>query len=408
MRVTVPDLRRARIADSLAFGMQGFFFAVILSHLPQQQEKFGLSDGTIAAGILLASVLAGGGSVLAERIALRRSSRTTLRLGLLLVTVTGCAVAFAPDTAVLLVSLGCYGVALGMVDASANMQAVFIQHGYGTFILASFYAAWSAGSIGGALYVAGTESLDIGLRPSLLGAAGLVLAVGLALGPWLLDRGAAEAAPAESPDGGSSASTPVGTRLFLALGMAIALVFAVDVSVGSWSALYLTDELRASPAIGALALAAYQGSALLARLVGDRWVRRFGPRSVVRAVAVVGAAGMALVVCAPAPGFALAGFLVTGLGIGVIAPLCFSEAGEATGGPALDALIARLNLFNYAGTLVAGVVVGGITTALTYRVGFVVPLVCAAALVALAGAFHRRPAVGTSPDSPPDRAVLDI
>ena len=171
MSSIAPDLRRARIADSFAFGTQGFFFAVVLSHLPQQQEKFGLSDGTIAAGVLLASLLAGAGSLAAERFAARWSSRTALRLGLVLITVTGCAIAFAPNTAVLLATLGCYGIALGVVDASTNMQAVFIQHGYGTFILASFYAAWSAGSIGGALFVAATEALEVTLRLSLLLAA---------------------------------------------------------------------------------------------------------------------------------------------------------------------------------------------------------------------------------------------
>ncbi|MBH0775075.1 MFS transporter [Nocardia bovistercoris] len=403
MRTQAPELRRARIADSGAFATQGFFFAVVLSHLPQQQEKFGLSDATIAVGILLASALAGAGSLAAERLALRRSSRTALRLGLLLIAVTGCAVAYAPNTPVLLVTLGCYGVALGMVDASANMQAVFIQRGYGTVVLASFYAAWSAGSIGGALYVAATESLDVALRPSLLGAVGIALVAGLALGPSLLTEDEAEGAETTA----DRVAEPIARRMFLALGLAIALVFAVDVAVGSWSALYLTDELRASSATAAVGLAAYQAAALLARLTGDRWVRRFGPRAVVRAVAGLGAAGMALVVVAPGPAVAVAGFLVAGLGTGVIAPLCFSEAGESASGAALDALIARLNLFNYAGTLAAGLIVGGITAALTYRIGFVVPLLCAAALILLAGAFHGGRATDSRHGSPADRAVLD-
>ncbi|MET7769788.1 MFS transporter [Nocardia sp. NPDC005366] len=404
MSSIAPDLRRARIADSFAFGTQGFFFAVVLSHLPQQQDKFGLSDGTIAAGVLLASLLAGGGSVAAEKLATHWSSRTTLRLGLLLITVTGCAIALAPNTAMLLVTLGCYGIALGIVDASTNMQAVFIQHGYGTFILASFYAAWSAGSIGGALFVATTEALDISLRLSLLVAAALVLVAGLLVGPRLLGPSAAEQAPTERA---AATGGPVALPAFLALGVAIALVFAIDLAVGSWSGLYLTDELLASSATAALALAAYQGAALLARLTGDIGVRRFGPRRVVRAVAVLGVTGMTVVVAAPGPALAIAGFLIAGLGIGVIAPLCFSEAGQLASGPALDALIARLNLFNYAGTLIAGVVVGGITAALTYRVGFVVPLICAAALMMLAWAFHSGAEGGEQPESTAGHAVLD-
>ncbi|MGN2637127.1 MFS transporter [Nocardia takedensis] len=406
MTASGPELRRARVADSLAFATQGFFFAVILSHLPQQQDRFGLSDATIAAGILLASALAGAGSVAAEHLAVRRSSQFTLRAGLLSIAVTGTAIAFAPGTAALLAAMGAYGIALGIVDASTNMQAVFVQRGYGTVILSSFYAAWSAGSIAGALYVAGTEALEIALRPSLLGAVAVVLVAGFALGPYLLDRRAAEADDAADTDV-ESGGGPVPRRLFLALGLAIALVFAVDVSVGSWAALLLTEELHTTSATAALALACYQGAALLARLGGDPLVRRQGPRAVLRGSAVLGAAGFAAVLLAPGPAIALIGFAVTGLGTGVIAPLCFGEAGALRSGAALDALVARLNLFNYAGTLTAAVVVGGITAALSYRAGFVVPLLCAALTLVLAAAFRRRAESDGRGGARPERVVLE-
>lgn len=398
MSSIAPDLRRARVANSFAFGLQGFFFAVVLTELPQQQEKFGLSDGLIAASIVVVSLLAGGGSVLAEQLAVRWSSRTTLRLGLLLITLTGCAIAFAPNTAGLLVGLCCYGIALGMVDASTNMQAVFIQHGYGTFILASFYAAWSAGSIIGALTVAGAESLDVTLRQTLLIAAVLVLLAGSALGPRLLGTDAAEASPAEQVPGDAAAIRSVALRVYLAFGIAMALVFAIDIAVGSFSALYLeSDDLSAAASTAALGLAAYQGASLLARLTGDWWVRRFGPRLVVRVAAAIGVVGMALVVLAPAPGVAIAGFFVAGIGLPVIAPLCFSEAGRLASGRALDSLIARLNLFNYAGTLVGGGLVGAIAAGFSHRVSFLVPLLFAAALIVLAGVFQSRPEAGGAP-----------
>ncbi|MEV0762733.1 MFS transporter [Nocardia sp. NPDC050435] len=404
MSTLAPVLRGARIANSFAFALQGFFFAVVLTELPQQQEKFGLSDGLIAGSIVVVSLLAGGGSVLAEQLAVRWSSRATLRLGLLLITVTGCAIAFAPNTPGLLAGLCCYGIALGMVDASTNMQAVFIQHGYGTFILSSFYAAWSAGSILGALFVAGCEALEITLRQTLLTAAVLVLIAGLLLGPRLLAADAAETGPQEqAADAGT-----VALRAYVALGIAMALVFAIDIAVGSFSALYLeSDDLRAGASAAALGLAAYQGASLLARLTGDWWVRRFGPRRVVRAAAAIGVAGLALVVAAPAPAVAIAGFFVAGIGLPVIAPLCFSEAGRLTSGRALDSLIARLNLFNYAGTLLGGGIVGAVAASLSHRVSFLVPLVFAGALIALAGVFHSRAEAGTGGRGDHGRASLE-
>ena len=61
-----------------------------------------------------------------------------------------------------------YGVGVGGVDASTNMQAVALQHRYGRSILTSFHAAWSAGGIVGSLYTAGTEGLNLPLAPVLL------------------------------------------------------------------------------------------------------------------------------------------------------------------------------------------------------------------------------------------------
>ncbi|GAB2519657.1 MFS transporter [Nocardia heshunensis] len=390
-----PTLRAARTANSVAFALQGFFLAVILTELPQMKDKFGLSDGLIVAIVALISLLAGVGSITAERIALRWSSRTALRIGLGVIAVAGVAIAVSPNLICAFVALGVYGVAVGMVDAGTNMQAVFIQHGYGRFILVSFYAAWSAGSILGALCVAAFEWLHVPLWASIVIAAAVVAVGCLVAGPRLLGSDEAEAGPAEGEPAGS-----VPTRLFLIFGVVIALAFAIDLAVGNWSALYLKDELLSASSTAALALAAYQGASLVGRLTGDLWVRRFGPRTVVRVAAAVGSIGLLIVVTAPGPVVAILGFLVAGIGLPVIAPLCFSEAGQLTSGRDLDALIARLNLFNYAGTLVGGAVVGAVADAANLRAGFSIPLAFAVVLIGFARIFHQRTAATPSATEP--------
>lgn len=397
-----PQLRAARVANSVAFGLQGFFLAVVLTELPQQRDHFGLSEGLIVVSVVMVSIVAGGGSLLAERLALRWSSRTALRIGLTLIPLAGVAIALSPNKVAVFVALACYGLAVGIVDAGTNMQAVFIQHGYGRFILSSFYAAWSGGSILGALFVSACEKFDVTLRESFLTAAALVLVAGALAGRRLLGTQEAEAGPAEHEP-----TNAVPTRIFLAFGAVVALVFAVDFSVGNWSALYLKDELLSSSSTAALALAAYQGASLTGRLTGDFWVRRYGPRAIVRAAAALGTLGLAVVVTAPGPALAIVGFFIAGIGLPVIAPLAFSEAGRLTSGRGLDALIARLNLFNYAGTLAGGAVIGAVAGVVNQRVGFVISLICAAALLGFARVFHARGASGVAVAPPEGRASLD-
>ncbi|WP_431966135.1 MFS transporter [Nocardia sp. bgisy134] len=378
-------LRSARQANSIAFAGQGLFLAVVLTELPQLKDKFDLSEAALVGAVAGISLIAALGSVAAERVAVRWSSRTALRLGLCLVAISGLAIACSPVPAALFVALAIYGIGLGAVDAGTNMQAVLIQHGQGRFILSSFYAAWSAGAIAGALFVAACAALDLSVSVAIGVAAVAVLLAGQTLGPRLLGAADAESGPDEHDP---ARPVPVGT--FLMFGVTLALAFAIDLAVGNWSALYLSEELHASAAASALALAAYQGASLAGRLAGDTGVRRWGSRTVSRCAAAIGSVGLAIVVVAPTSAIAIIGFLVAGIGLPLIAPLCFSELGRRTGGRGLDALIARLNLFNYAGTLVGGVVVGSVATAANLRAGFAIPLLFALALFGLARIFSQR------------------
>lgn len=114
----------------------------------------------------------------------------------------------------------------------------------------------------------------------------------------------------------------------------------------------------------------------------------------VRLAAATGTVGLLLVVIAPGPTVAIAGFAVLGLGLAVVAPLTFSAVGVLAGGgtPAqrrarADALVARLNPFNYLGFVLGGVLTGLVSSAGSLRWGYLVPLVLTAALVMLAPAF---------------------
>ena len=77
-----------------------------------------------------------------------------------------------------------------------------------------------------------------------------------------------------------------------------------------------------------------------------------------------------------------------------VGPLTFSAVGVlATGATAelrrqrADALVARLNQFNYLGFVLGGVLTGLVSSAASLRWGYVVPLVLTAVLITLAPAF---------------------
>jgi len=432
--------RRARVATSAAFVAQGLMFTVLLTHLPQFKDHYSISDGTVTLIILMVTILAGIGSLLSEVLASAASSRTALRCGLLLIAGAGAAIGLTPGFPWFVAGFAVYGLGLGAVDAAGNMQGVAVQHRYGRSIITSFHAAWSAAAITGALYVAGGERLSVSLPGSILPVAVVILLIALIAGPQLLplDQPAqpvqdlpvhpsiqdptlhpsSQDPPAElstdapahlspsplSPAPASAFSVTSGPMLLL--GLAMTCFWAVDSGVSNWSALYLRDVLNASDSTAALGYALYQATALISRLTGDFAVRRLGAVPTVRAGAVIGTTGALLVVLAPGPVMAIIGFGLAGLGLPVIAPLCFSAAGAAvrTSGvldpdgtlnvdrtaaedAAVDSVVARLNVFNYLGSLLGAVVIGGIATAANLRIGFIVPILLAGTVFLLARAF---------------------
>ncbi|MBF6059414.1 MFS transporter [Nocardia terpenica] len=385
----------ARVASWVAYGLHGFLLGVVFSEAPRLRGHFDLSKGAIATLIGMVSLLAIVGSLLAGKLTLRWSSRTTLRIGLALLSVGGCAVALAPDIVFLCGALSCYGIAVGLSYASANAQAVFVQRGYGRFVLSSFYAAGNVGIICGSLFVSVCAKSHVTLRESLLAGAMIVFVASMVAGPRLLGPHDAEhnsAGEQQKVHARSNAAhadrTPL--RAYLVFGIAIALMSAIDVTISDWSALYLTDDLMSAPSTAALALAAYQAASLLGRFTGDRWIRRFGPRAVLRAAAGSGIVGLAVAVAASNPALAIVGFGITGFGLPLITPLCVGEAGRLTSGQSLDSLIARLMIFPYLGTVLGSVTAGGIAAATTLRIGFALPLACAISLTLFGRAFHPR------------------
>jgi fucose permease len=372
-------LSRNRSAASAAFAAQGLLFATLLTHVPQFKSRYGLGDGAITLVILTVSIVAGAGSVSAEAAARRWSSRLTLQGGLLWIGACGLAIALAGNRTLFLAGFVVYGFGLGAVDAGTNMQAVALQTRYGRSILTSFHAWWSAGGIAGALYVAASERLHCGLALSVALPAVLVLLLAVVAGPALLS--------ADHGEGTGPMGRRVPWRPVLLLGAAMVCFYVTDAGAGSWATTYAHDVLKASSSLAPVAYAAYQLTALLSRIAGDQVVRRIGIEPTVRIGAVIGAAGLLVAVIAPGPWPAIVGFGIAGIGLPVVAPLCFSACGTLAPGHA-DQLVARVNIFNYLGSIVGGVAVGGIGTASSLRYGFIVPVVLALALLLLAPAFN--------------------
>lgn len=412
MRTT--SLTGARVAVAAAFFAQGFVFISLTTRLPRFLERWGLDEVTLSLLLLMMVLLAGVGSLIAEHAARRVGSAAMLRLGLALMVVAVPAITLAPAIGVFVGGVAVYGIALGLVDATGNMQAVDLEHRYERPILPSSHGYWTTGGILATVLVLTTGHLspEIGafvvLVPLVVAFAPFLpraveaqlLAPGVPAGGVVLPAGvsAGSTGGAASTGGAVSDSGPVPWRPIWLVGLGLVIFYMVDTTAAAWGPVYLARAFDAPGNLVALATFPYLVTSIVVRLAGGHLVTRFGVVPVLRFGAVVAFASLALVTLAPTWQVAVAGFTVLGAAVALVAPLSFSAAGRIAAGTAgtsaqadrarTDAVIARFNQFNYVGALL-GSVLTGFVGADNLRLGFALPAVLVLALVPLAPAFAR-------------------
>jgi fucose permease len=386
--------RRARRATGAAFATQGLVFITLTTRLPRFADRWHLGAVDQSLLLLMVVALAGVGSALAGLGAHRRGSAWVLRAGLLAIGVALPVLTVAPTAGLFVAGLAAYGVALGVVDATSNMQAVALEHCYGRPILPSFHGAWTFGGLVGAGLALAAARLPLSAT-----AVVAVIPVLAAMAPYLR-REHGELLDA------SGREVDVPWRPIVLVGLGMVLFYMVDTAAQTWGPTYLDRTFGAPQQLVALATFPYLLASLVLRLAGDGLVSRLGSVVVLRAGALVAFAALAVVVTAPTWPVAVLGFALLGGGVSVIAPLSFSAAARIAGGdqPRVDAVVARFNQFNYVGGLL-GAVLTGLVGAGSLRLGFALPMVLILGMLPLASAFAPagRSAAGRDGQASPPR-----
>ena len=374
-----PVLRRARTALFLAFGAQGFSLVALTSEIPTLQTQLRLSDQSLQLTVAMVPIIAAVGSIVAGILVKKHGSALVLRIAQIVLLAAIVGVGFSHGLGLALPCLAAVGFMIGAVDATTNMQGVVLQKRYGRSIMLSFHGVWAVGAAAGSLVATGFAKLTPSLPPFYLTAGAVLAAVLIPAGRYLLS-GVQDETIALDPATGKPFGLP--WRPMAAIMVVMTLAYFADSSVSNAGGLFVKQTLHGAHWQQTIVYFAYSIPFLIGRFSGDRLVGRFGGVRLGRTGAVIGAVGFAVVASAPNAPVALAGFGVVGLGVSVMAPLCFSAAGRLD--PAdTGVAVARLNVFNYVGFLLGA----GIITGLPNRVGMSIPLVAVALIVFFAFGF---------------------
>lgn len=376
MELTTPATRGSIATVAAVYAAQGLGFALMVTSFPAMKERYDLSDTLISLLLLSIALTAAAGSLLANSLSIRFNSRRATLIGLTLQAVGLATIATAPVLGLFAAGVVIYGVGLGTIDAASAMQGVLAQRGRALPLLGRFFAINTVAAIVATLLMSVALGTQLGAPVALGFAAVVMVAIALLGRRGLLPEHAARTVSRER-------ASRLPLRPILIFGTLMFAAFAADSAVSSWSGVYLGSALDAAPSVTPLGYGVYLVFVLGSRLTVDFLSRRMRESTIAIGALSIGAAGFAVIAFVPALPAAMIGLALVGTVAGALVPITFTVAGRAIPERS-DELIARVNLFQYAGSIVGAVLTGLVGEGIGLGLAFLLPL--AALVIAIPAA----------------------
>ncbi|MEU5693089.1 MFS transporter [Actinosynnema sp. NPDC020468] len=375
------EVRGARYAIGAVFGVHGAVVGSFATRVPWIQEHAGVGAGQLGLALAFPAIGSALAMPVAARLGHRFGTRATLRVLLALFTLALVLPSLAINLPTLCAALFVLGATAGTADVTMNAVGVEVEKRLGRSIMSGLHGMWSVGTLIGSALGTVAAHLDVSARLHHDVAAVVLTAAGLVICARVLDL-------RPEPDEEPPPRFTVPPRSALLIGaIGFCAVFAEGASL-DWSAVYVRDVLNGSAGLAAASTTGFTFTMVLARVLGDAVVNRFGAVRTVRVGGAVATLGGVLVALAPHPAVAIGGFGLLGLGVAVVVPLAFAAAGHADGNT--SRAIAGVATVTYTSGLVAPSLIGGIAQATSLTVSFAVVAVLAFALVLFAGVLRPR------------------
>jgi MFS family permease len=372
-------LSSPRAAVAAAFLIHSTVSGTWAPRLPAIKESLGLSDGELGTALVGLAVGLVAGTRLAGAPIDRFGSRPVMRAGFPLLAATLLLPGLAGNGLALFGSLLVLGVASGGLDVAMNAQGIEVERVLRRPILSGLHGLWSVGLGTGAAVAAGAAAIDADPLEHFAVVAAVLAALSVVLLRGLLpaqDQVREESHEAEPPE-------VRWTWALLLLGVIAFCSFVGEGSASDWSAVYMTQELGTSDALGAVAFAAFAVTMATARFAADPLRTRLGNVPLVRGGSLIAAAGLGAGLLIHEPWAGIAGFALLGLGLAAVVPIAFSAAGDldprATG-----RLVGRVATIGYVGSVAGPIMIGWLAEATTLRTALGLVVLLALAIAASA------------------------
>jgi MFS family permease len=361
-----PELRRARVGAFLTFVLAAALSAVWIVRVPAMVDKLHLRPSTVGIVVLCWGAGALFTMQLTRRLLVTVGTRRALLFSAPASTASIALIGLAPNYPLLLAAAVVFGMAFGVLDIAMNTQAAAIERAYGEHLMNGMHAGWSVGAVSGGVAGSIAAGLGFSFTATVVGAAIVATPLAFALGPTFMKD--------EDEEHDRVVVRGKLPPVVYLVGAITFAAFMVEGSVADWSGLYLTNNLRSSQAVAALAYPAFELGALGGRLLGDRWRTALGTRNLLTLAGLGSALALGAVLIVNNWVLGVIAFFAVGVAISTVVPIAFSLAGDIDP-PRAAAAISTTGTMGYTGLLLGPVAIGLLADATSLRAALLIAVV---------------------------------
>jgi len=319
----------ARNGNLATFATSGFLFASWLSRIPDVKQLLDIGTGTLsflllalACGSLVGLPITGR---VADKIGTKKTARLGAAAGIVGLLIACYSITFSQDLVVPIAAMAIVGFGIGMWDVAQNLEGTIIEQKLGKAIMPWFHAAFSGGTLLGALIGSQATRLQIPLSIHLTVISVITALVLL----WGTNKFiVAEVVEHKNAEGQKIKQKSAWTepRTLLIGVMVLAAAFTVG-SANDWIAVAFVDGHETSATQGVFGLSAFLLFMTAGRVLGSMALNKFGRVLVLRVLFAAALIGSLLFVFGGPVG-AYFGAAIWGLGASLGFPVGMSAASD--------------------------------------------------------------------------------
>lgn len=281
---SAEEIARTRNAIFILFAANGFAFASWMSRLPDIKDTLHLTPGE--QGVMLLAISAGSliGLPLAGRIVSAIGARRAIRAAAFVVIpgfiLALAAVALGDSHYLVMPGLLLFGLGTGLWDVAQNLVGAVVEQASRKSIMSWFHAAFSGGTVAGALVGAGVVALGVpmylhlGAMALLLGGVAVVCPAMISL--RLDGRGVSDESNGEDVRPVTSARSAWTEPRTLLIGVMVLAGSFAEGTANDWMAIAFVDGHGVTNAMGVVALAVFLAFMTAGRIFGTQMLDQIG------------------------------------------------------------------------------------------------------------------------------------